>query len=297
VRIEPSTDSSGEVDRVDRQVGGRPGTGTNYAFDTGQLTESHLSDPEIVARLNALSKDGLRDYLRMVADPAVRAYIEQLIASRPAETCTADQAARTGRLAEQARTDSLPFLASARVALDRLHGRWIDNKPDLLSGARRLEGEVAWAFNSNFNITPTDPDYGVRQIWVMSRLRSLESRMSAATPAACETGDDPVCGGTNQDTVAYVRGGRPPIHYCPQFRDDPDAMSRQANVVHEYAHLLPGVHDQGGYALGGFGAQVTTCSTGVKFRAGSDVLTNTADALAGFVMHIGQRGADDLRVR
>ncbi|MDP9342042.1 MAG: hypothetical protein M3Q23_08070 [Actinomycetota bacterium] len=232
-----------------------------------------------------------------MSDQAVRDYIKQLIASRPVEVCTADEALRTSRLAERARSDSLPFLASARVALDRLHGRWIDNKPDLLSGARRLEGEVACAFNSNFNITPTDPDYGVRQIWLMSRLRSLESKMSVTAPTACETGDDSECSGTSQDTVAYVRGGRPPIHFCPQFRDDPDAMSRQANVIHEYAHLLPGVHDQGGYALGGFGAQVMTCSTGFKFRASSDVLTNTADALAGFVMHIGQGGADDLRVR
>ena len=40
-----------------------------------------------------------------------------------------------------------------------------------------------------------------------------------------------------------------------------------------------------------------TCNVGLKFKADSEILTNTADALAGFVMHIGQTDATDLKVK
>jgi len=54
---------------------------TNYRFDTFQITESDLSDPEITARFQGLSKDQLRDYLDRVTDPAVRSYILKLLAA------------------------------------------------------------------------------------------------------------------------------------------------------------------------------------------------------------------------
>jgi hypothetical protein len=288
------------VQRVQRQRTGRtllPPTGTNYAFDTYNVTEAQLSDPDIIARFNALSRAQLIEYRNQVADPAVQAYISQLLAAIPSVPCTANEVSRTNTQAEAARTASVPWVQQARIALDRLHSRWIDNKAELLAGRRTLSGEVVCAFNSNFNITQNDPDYGVRQIWVMSRLRQLESRLSRAVPYACQPDDDPICLGNDRDTVAYVRGGQPPIHFCSQFRDDVDAMNQQSTVVHEYTHLLPGVHDQGGYALGGFGAQVMTCQTNAKFHAASDVLANTADALTGFVMHIGQTDAADIHVR
>ena len=60
-------------------------TDTNYAFDTYQITESHLDDPEIIARLNALSTPQLEDYRRRVKDLAVIWYITRLIESRPPE--------------------------------------------------------------------------------------------------------------------------------------------------------------------------------------------------------------------
>ena len=147
---------------------------------------------------------------------------------------------RTTQLAEDARTQALPYLALARRALDRLHSRWIENKADLLAGRLHLRGEVMCAFNSNFNITQSDPDYGVRQIWVMERLRHLERRMSTAVAYACDSESSDVCASGNTDTVAYVRDHRPPIHFCVFFRDDPDQIGQQATVIHEYAHLLPG---------------------------------------------------------
>jgi hypothetical protein len=54
---------------------------TNYRFETFQITESDLSDPEITARLQGLSKDQLRHYLDRVTDPAVRSYILELLAA------------------------------------------------------------------------------------------------------------------------------------------------------------------------------------------------------------------------
>jgi hypothetical protein len=274
-----------------------PATSTNYAFDTFNVTEAQLSDPDIIARFNALSRAGLIEYRNRVADPAVQAYITGLLAAIPSVPCTANEVNRTNTKAEAARTASVPWVQLARAALDRLHSRWIDHKGDLLAGRSTLSGQVVCAFNSNFNITQSDPDYGVRQISVMSRLRQLESRLNRAVAYACQPEDDPICLGSDQDTVAYVRGGQPPIHFCSQFRVEPDTLSQQSTVVHEYTHLLPGVHDQGGYALGGFGAQVMTCQTGAKFRSTSDVLANTADALTGFVMHIGQTDATDIHVR
>jgi hypothetical protein len=216
----------------------------------------------------------------------------------PVVPCTPDERKKLAKHVEEARIASLPFVASARVALDRLHGRWIDNKAELLAGKRNLAGEVTCAFNSNFNITPKDPEYGVRQIQVMARLKSLDSRMSKPVATECQPSGDPLCSNDNHDTIAFVVNHQPPIHFCSQFREAGDEVDRQTTVVHEFTHLMPGVSDQGGYALGGlFGAQAMTCSTGLKFKADSLTLTNTADALAGFVMHIGQKDAADLQVK
>ncbi|MGH8248054.1 MAG: DUF4157 domain-containing protein [Gammaproteobacteria bacterium] len=71
-----------QMPRVQRQslAGGFP-RGTNYRFDTYRITESDLSDPDIVARLRRLSPDQLRNYLGRVTDPAVQDYIRKLLAA------------------------------------------------------------------------------------------------------------------------------------------------------------------------------------------------------------------------
>jgi hypothetical protein len=270
---------------------------TNWAFDTGHLTEAHLQDPDVVARLNALSRIDLIRYRRLVADPVVQTYIDNLLAHLPpSPPCSPAEISRLNTQVEDARTAVHGFVGVARRGLDRLHSAWIDNKSALLAGPATLEGTPVCAFNSNFNISARSPDYGVRQIGVMNRLRQLDSVTSKASTYSCRPEDDPVCVGTDQDTIAYVRGNHPPIHFCADFRAEPDVISQQATVAHEFAHFLPGVRDQGGYALGGFGAQVMTCLTNFKFKAASDVLTNTADALAGFVINVGDSGATDVRV-
>jgi hypothetical protein len=56
--------------------------GTNYRFDTHQVTEDDLDDPDIRERFAALDADGLRHYRNRVFDPAVTAYITRLLAVR-----------------------------------------------------------------------------------------------------------------------------------------------------------------------------------------------------------------------
>jgi len=73
-----------QVPRVQRQVApdisGLSKT-TNYRFDTFNITERDLSDPDITARLRGLSKDQLRVYLNRTTDPAVQSYILALLAA------------------------------------------------------------------------------------------------------------------------------------------------------------------------------------------------------------------------
>lgn len=218
--------------------------------------------------------------------------------SSPSATCSSTDAKNTTKFAEQGRTDALPFVQLAQKGLDRLHSAWIENKSDLLAGTKKLEGVPVCAFNSNFNIDQSDPEYGVRQIRVSNRLAHLEKRLNKPAAYACQPASDPICTGKDMDTVAYVVNHQPPINFCPQFYNDTDPLNRQTIVTHEFAHLLPGLGDAGGYALGGLlGAQSITCSMNFKFKTSSDVLTNTADAIAGFVMHIGQKNDVTVRVR
>ena len=276
----------------------RLGTSTNYIFDTFQVTERNLSDPDIIARFEGLSLTGLREYRTQVTDPAVVDYITRLIASRPRVPCNALEVQRTTQLAEDARTQSLPYLALARRALDRLHSRWIENKADLLAGRMHLRGEVDLRIQQQFQ------HHAIRSgLWRSAISGSWSGcvisrrRMSTAAAYACDSESSDICASRTAirlPTCAIT--GRRSIS-APHFRDGPDSIGQQATVIHEYAHLLPGVDDAGGYALGGWGAQVMTCATNSKFTPASDILTNTADALAGFVMHIGQTGADTVEVR
>ena len=269
---------------------------TNYAFDTYNLTETHLSDPDIITRLQGLSTEQLVDYRLRANNAAVAHYISTLIQNRPAVNCTAEEVAKTTKLAKTARIATLPWIQLARRALDRLHSRWINHKTEIIAGSKTLSGNPVCAFDSNFNISQRNADYGVNHIRVARRLRSLESKMRRDVAYSCQSVTDQQCSGPdNSDTIAYVRGGQPPIHFCKEFRDDIDPMNHRGVVTHEFAHLLPGVGDAGGYAAPS--PQATTCARNVKFSAATSDLRNTADALTGFVLHIGQQQGIRVRVR
>lgn len=55
---------------------------TNYAFDTYRVTAAHLSDPDIVSRFESLPLSHLIQYRNRISDPAVIAYIDQLLTDR-----------------------------------------------------------------------------------------------------------------------------------------------------------------------------------------------------------------------
>lgn len=70
-------------------VRARPGSfpglapsGTNYRFDTHRVTADDLSSPDIIARFEALTVEGLHAYEGRVADTAVKSYIIGLIGMR-----------------------------------------------------------------------------------------------------------------------------------------------------------------------------------------------------------------------
>lgn len=214
----------------------------------------------------------------------------------PPATCDAAAQTRTEQIATDAYNVVLPYVALAETALTRLHSAWIDHKAELLAGTKTLSGAPVCAFDSNFNITQRHEEYGVRQIRAMRRLSALNRRMSQGAGYVCLPASDPNCtSNTDGDTEAYVVNNQPPIYFCPPFSDSLEMIGQQSTVLHEYAHLLPGVGDQGGYAA--FGAQSITCAAGIKFSADSADLVNTADALAGFAMHVGQENDTTVHVR
>lgn len=266
-------------------------------LDFATMTAEDIKKPEITTRIDALPLGELLDARSIAEDADVQQCLDTLIAQRPDEACSQADIKTTNDFAEAARKESLPFVQLARTALDRLHSAWINHKADLLAGTRQLRGEVVCAFNSNFNTTQRDENYGVRQINLMMRLKNLEAKISKPVTYSCQSLKDPECSGKHLDTVAYVRGSQPPVHFCRQFRQSVDSLFRQSVVTHEFAHFLPGVLDQGGYAFGGLGAGVMTCSVNAKFKAKSEDLVHTADAITGFVMHIGQKNASEVQVR
>lgn len=275
VRRHRDESSSNALPDVHRSIIHRSERGsgrTNRKFDTFAITDRDLSDPDIIARLNALSKVGLIEYRRQVKDLAVIEYITNLINQMPAlPPCTAEEAKETSNQAEAARATSLPFVASAVKALGSV-----------------ANNSLLCAFASNFNTTGDAPEFQTRRLIVGRRLAALASKMKTVVPFACVPADDPVCMKPGKaDTVAYVVDHKPPIKFCPSFRGLVDDMTglQQAIVIHEYAHLVGGIDDSGGYAS--TGAQIGTCTVNSKFKAQGDVLINTADALTGFVMHIG----------
>lgn len=215
-------------------------------------------------------------------------------------TCTTDEAKKTQKLAEDARIDGLGWVECAQNALDHLREAWRLNRQDILEGRQWLrKGTAVCAFDSNFNINQKDPAYGTTQFHLEDRLRQLRAVMSKPVAYACQPASDPNCQSDETgQTHAYVRGTAPKIYFCPPFRDDSDFAIQVGSVIHEFAHLCPGVGDAE-YAFGdlvtddfeGPGTTGRTCSQGLKFQKEPSVLTNTADAIAGFVAHIGLSGA------
>lgn len=192
--------------------------------------------------------------------------------------CTAAEVQDTNKQAEAGRVAGLPFVAQAYTALGTI-----------------MTKDALCAFASNFNTLGDDPAFQTRRLIVARRLNGLAAAMRSSVPYTCQPADDPVCmeGGKTPDVVAYVSDHKPPIKFCPPFRGLANETTlQQAIVIHEFAHLVGGVDDAGGYAFGGvIGTDSMTCDVGIKFKAKGDVLINTADALAGFVMHIGQTAA------
>jgi hypothetical protein len=268
----PGSDGLSDVHRSTIHLD-RFGSGTtNRRFENFAITARDLSDPDIIARLNALSKVGLIEYRKKVKDLVVSDYITNLIDKMPAlPPCTTQEAKETSKQAEDARVASLPLVADAVKALGSV-----------------ANSALLCAFASNFNTPGNAPEFQTRRLIVAKRLAALSSVMKTAVPFSCVPADDPVCMKPGKgDTVAYVVGHKPPIKLCPTFRSLADDMTsiQSAIITHEYAHLVGSIDDSGGYADPG--PQFGTCTVNSKFKAQGDVLINTADALTGFVMHIG----------
>jgi len=192
-----------------------------------------------------------------------------------AAPCTTTQVSDTNKAAEAGRVAGRASVANAVRALGMV-----------------ATPELVCAFASNFNTPGTDPAFQTRRLIVGRFLSALANRMNTAVGYTCRPGDDPVCTqNKTADTVAYVMDHKPPINFCPTFRDsytgDPEPI-----VIHEYAHLVSNIDDSGGYAFNGLGAEtaVTDCGVGFKFKATGDVLIHTADALTGFVLNLRSAG-------
>lgn len=216
--------------------------------------------------------------------------------SAPTAKCSSADQKKTDKIAIEALNAVTPYVGLAQQALDHLHSAWIANKADLLNGNVKLSGEPVCAFNSNFNISYKDQDYGVQQIRVMFRLKHLANKVKKPVSNVCLSDKDKYCSNDKDgETQAYVVNHQAPIYYCPPFTNGMELMERQSTVLHEYTHLLPGVGDAGGYAV--LGASSMTCALNLKFSAKSDDLVNTADALTGFIMHIGQANDTTVKVK
>lgn len=79
---------------------------TNYRFDTYQITEEDLKDPDIIFRLKALSFSHLIKYRDRVADPAVKSYIANLLLASPPSSFEIAMGVSLGKLPITMKTES-----------------------------------------------------------------------------------------------------------------------------------------------------------------------------------------------
>lgn len=226
-------------------------------------------------------------------DPAVVKYLTDLMMSRPTQQCTKEEAEKAEKRAQQAVKDAGPMVDGALKAITRLLSSWSSNKQSLTSGTSIHTGEVACAFRSNFNLNESDPTWGTTAIKVESKLLWLQKRLKMPVSFACEPINSRVClEATGRDAEAYVVNHTGPIHLCYSFRSSP--IDPVSTIIHEMLHFRSGLKDQGGYAK--FSTMAMTCKPGVQFTATPDVLTNTADSITGFIMHINSTSSTDLQV-
>ena len=268
-------------------------TADREAFDNHQLTAQHLTDQSVQSRFSAMLLEDLLAYREEYIvngknDPAVVAYISNIMRGRPLQPCTPAEVQQTNQKAQAVVNGMAPMVNKAATALTRLQSAWAANKSDLLAGRAKLGGEVACAFRSNFNIDETNADFGVAMIHIESRLRQLQRKLNVPVSFSCEAINNHIClGGTGLDADGYVVNHQVPIHLCVGFRTSSDLTHQQAVIIHEFLHLLPGVDDSGGYSRL-MGAQSRTCQMNFKFPASSvqATLVHTADAITGFILHV-----------
>ena len=276
------------------------GSASDQLFSSFQIKAADLNNPEIVARFKRMTLEQLHEYrsdyiFNGANDPVVIKHITDQMLSMPLQGCSQADIQRTNTKAAAALATMAGLVKNADRAITLLLSDWVNNKADLLSKRFSFAGEVPCAFKSNFNIDERNPDFGVFAIRVSSRLSQLQKRLSRPINFTCEGINHPVClGGTGMDADAFVVNHQDPVHLCIGFRDSGDTMHQQAVIVHELLHFLPGLGDAGGYSS--LGAQATTCSMNLKFSAATNLLVNSADSIAGFILHVDQNSPTDVRV-
>jgi hypothetical protein len=228
-------------------------------------------------------------------DPTVIKYLTDLMMARPVQNCSKKEAEDAEQAANRALKDAPAMVNNALKAITLLLSRWIENKSDLVAGRSVFAGQVACAFRSNLNISEANAAWGVTAINVEKRLMSLQKRLSKPVSFACEPINSKIClESKGRDAEAYVVNHTGPIHLCYGFRANSIYGFQLSTIIHEMLHFLPGLGDQGGYAA--LSTSAMTCKPGIQFSAAPDVLDNTADAITGFIMHIENTSATDLKV-
>lgn len=79
---------------------------TNFRFDTYQIVEADLRDPDIIFRLKALSFSYLIKYRDRVADPAVKSYLANLLSLSPPSSFEIAMGVSLGELPITMKTES-----------------------------------------------------------------------------------------------------------------------------------------------------------------------------------------------
>jgi hypothetical protein len=269
-------------------------------FEKFTLEAKHLKIPQVIRRFERMTLEELYDYRQNYMfdekgpkDPAVIKYLTDLMTGRPIQACSKEDIKKTEDLTKAIMKDVPTKVDNALKAITKLLSLWSSNKPDLLAKRSKFAGEVGCAFISNFNVNETDSNFGTTAIRIERRLIQLQKRVAKPVSFACEPINQKIClEAKGRDAEGFVVNHKEPIHLCYGFRDG--IFGQEATVIHELLHLLPGLGDDGGYAA--LSTMARTCKQGFQFSATPDVLGNTADAITGFIMHIDNTSATDLKV-
>ncbi len=144
--------------------------GTNLRFDTFQVTEADLADPDIIARFEALSVEGLRDYRGRVFDAKVVSYINGLIAAKSKAASELERASYLLKVQEAVEQIGSAGLADETLSdvlfplLKKLsqspHVIWRDEHGAMTTGkpfAFKAPGKGAKKINLNLVLDEADP--------------------------------------------------------------------------------------------------------------------------------------------